>query len=63
MKNQALIFLVALVGVLGCAGKTLPPDTSGVKYVNRGNPGARLNFDGSLFVPGKMNVLYFYADW
>lgn len=58
----ALIVMVAVLGAVGCT-KTVPPDTDAIKYVNRHEPGKRLNFDGYMFVPDKVNVLYFYADW
>ena len=60
---RRLFSLLILTSVLVGCQTSYPADTSRIKYGNRQAAGSRLNFDGNLFVPDKMNILYFYADW
>jgi uncharacterized protein YceK len=59
---RILSLLILTIVLAGCQS-SYPADTPSIKYGNREAAGSRLNFGGDLFVPDKMNILYFYADW
>jgi hypothetical protein len=55
----ALLILCWLT--VGCLTKQYPADSDSVKYANRTTPGAKINLKRHL-VPGKMNLIYVFAD-
>lgn len=61
-KSLSSLLLLALVLVSACS-KDYPTNTERVKYLNRSAAGSRIDFGTEVFVPKKINILYFYADW